>query len=281
MSKIAVIGMVGNSAFLSVDCFHKAGETVKANSIHFEPGGKGFNQAVAAARYGSKVAFLGAVGNEYVSEIESFLLNENIAPILVRKNDSTAFASILTDKTGANRVTVYQGARLEKKDLDVFKEYIFDADILLINNEVPQEVNEYAISLAKKADTYVIMNPAPSVNLSDYIRENVDLFTPNEHELVEVEDRENVIVTLGAKGCLIKETGEIVDAFVVDKVVDTTGAGDTFNGVLANALSSGKTISEAVRTAVIASGVSVTKKYAASSIPTSFEVDEYIKNKNR
>ena len=97
MNKVAVIGMVGNSAFLSVDRFHLAGETVAATGIHFEPGGKGFNQAVAAARFGAEVAFLGAVGTECYEEIRGFLLRDGIIPVLPRKDQPTAYAAILTD----------------------------------------------------------------------------------------------------------------------------------------------------------------------------------------
>ena len=272
MSKIAVIGLVGNSAFMSVDAFHKAGETVHAKQIHFEPGGKGFNQAVAAARFGAEVSFLGAVGSEYCREIEDFLIKDNIKPFLVKKDESTAFASILTDANGSNQVTVYAGAKLEPADVDAFEKEIEEADILLINNEVPLEVNEKAIFVAKVSGTKVILNPAPYIQLTDYILKNVDLFTPNEHESIGLEHLSNVIITLGSKGCLIKSTGKRVPAAKIDKVVDTTGAGDTFNGVLACELAGGKELEKAVELAVMASGVSVTKRYAASSIPTRADV---------
>jgi len=275
MSKIAVIGLAGNSAFMSVDSFHKSGETVHAKRIHFEPGGKGFNQAVAAARFGAEVSFLGAVGSEYSREIEDFLIKYNIKPYLVKKNESTAFASILTDINGANQVTVYAGACLEPDDVKAFEQEIENADILLLNNEVPLEVNESAIAVAKKSGTQVVYNPAPSKKLSDYIIKNVDLFTPNEHEIGGLEHLSNIIITLGSKGCFIKSTGEQVPAAKITEVVDTTGAGDTFNGVLACELAGGKELEKAVELAVMASGVSVTKRFAASSVPSREQVLEY------
>ena len=275
MSKIAVIGLAGNSAFMSVDSFHKSGETVHAKQIHFEPGGKGFNQAVAAARFGAEVSFLGAVGSEYNREIEEFLIKDNIKPYLVKKNDSTAFATILTDANGANQVTVYAGACLEANDVNAFEAEIEKADILLLNNEVPLEVNEKAIAAAKKSGTMVVYNPAPSKKLSDYIIKNVDMFTPNEHEISGLEHLSNVIITLGSKGCLIKSTGEQISAAKIDKVVDTTGAGDTFNGVLACELADGKELEKAVKHAVMASGVSVTQRFAATSVPTRKQVFDY------
>ena len=275
MSKIAAIGLVGNSAFLAVDAFHKAGETHTAKSLHFEPGGKGFNQAVAAARFGSEVAFLGAVGREYVTEIRAFLEAEHIRAYLPQKPDSTAFAAILTDAEGNNRVTVYPGARLNEADVESFRAEIEKADILLINNEVPAQVNERATAIAKASGTFIILNPAPSIPISAYIAENVDLFTPNEHELEALGDRENVIVTLGARGCLLKQSGIRLPAANITSAVDTTGAGDTFNGVLAHALARGMDLEAAAKLATMASGVSVTKKYAASSIPTYPQVMDY------
>ena len=267
MNQVAVIGMVGNSAFLSVEEFHRAGETVAAKSIHFEPGGKGFNQAVAAARFGANVSFLGAVGTQCFEEIKAFLETDGITPILPRKNEPTAYAAILTDAKGSNQVTVYQGARLTAQDVDSFEAYIADADVLLLNNEVPEAVNLRAVELAKKHDTFVILNPAPSVPLCSALADNIDLFTPNEHEQLGLEDRTNVVVTLGEKGCLIKETGRQIPAVKQENVVDTTGAGDTFNGVLAAKLSSGLGLDEAIPVAMAAAGLSVTRPYAATAIP--------------
>ena len=127
MSKIAVIGIIGNSVFLPVDHFHIGGETVEASSVHFEPGGKGFNQAVAAARCGAEVSFLAAVGLEYREEFADFLDKEQISHTLIFKDDSTAFAAIVTDKSGSNHVTVYQGAQLCGSDVLLFKEKIKNA----------------------------------------------------------------------------------------------------------------------------------------------------------
>ena len=127
MKRVAVIGMAGNSAFLSVDEFHRGGETVTASAIHFEPGGKGLNQAVAAARFGARVSFLCAIGEEYQNEIRQFLINEGISPVLVQKKDATAFAAILTDGEGNNHVTVYPGAGLSARDVSLFEEEIAQA----------------------------------------------------------------------------------------------------------------------------------------------------------
>ena len=277
MSNIAVIGIVGNSVFLPVDHFHKGGETVEATSVHFEPGGKGFNQAVAAKRCGMDVSFLAAVGYEYRKEFADYLNNEGIDHTLVFKEESTAFAAIVTDKSGSNHVTVYQGAQLSAEDVYLFESSIKEADILLLNNEVAEEVNVAAIKIAKKHGVKCILNPAPARVTSDFLLESVDLFTPNEHELLGIEDKKNVIVTLGAKGCLIKQTGEQIPGTSFGAAVDTTGAGDTFNGVLTAMLASGYTLEKSAKIANAVAALGVTRKYAASSIPSEKEITE-IKN---
>lgn len=276
MSKIAVIGIVGNSVFLPVDHFHQGGETVEASSVHFEPGGKGFNQAVAARRCGANVSFLAAVGFEYRNEFTAFLDKEGIDHTLVFKDESTAFAAIVTDKAGSNHVTVYQGAQLTKNNVSLFEDSIKEADILLLNNEVAEEVNVEAIRIAKKYGVKCILNPAPARKTSAYVIDSIDLFTPNEHELLGIEDKKNVIVTLGAEGCLIKSTDEIIPAASFGSAVDTTGAGDTFNGVLSAMLASGKTLADSAKVANTVAALGVTRRYAVSSIPTSNDIKEII-----
>ena len=275
MSKIAVIGLVGNSAFLSVDKFHKGGETVHASAVHFEPGGKGYNQAVAAARYGATVSFLGAVGEDGYESIRAFSETEGIDALLIKKDDATAFATIITNAEGANQVTVYPGARLDETDVSLFTRQIAEADVLLINNEVPEAVNIKAIEIAKAHGTKIILNPAPARKTCGYILDNVSLFTPNEHETEGLEDKMNLVITLGAKGCLLKETGETVPAVHIGDTVDTTGAGDTFNGVLSVMLAEGADLKSAAERAAVASGIGVTRKYAATSIPTKEDIEKY------
>ena len=275
MIKIAVIGMVGNSAFLSVEIFHKGGETLTAKSFHLEPGGKGYNAAVAARRMGAKVSFLAAVGNEGFESIDTFTKNEGIDGFFVKKNGPSAYATILTNADGENHVTVFRGEALEDNDLDLFENEIKTADLLLLNNEVPESINIKAIKLAKKYGVYTILNPAPYRELNQYILENVDLFTPNEHETKGLENKENLIVTLGKKGALIKEQNIIIEKFNAGETVDTTGAGDTFNGVLAVELANKKDIVTATKTAIKVAGIKVTKKYAAGGIPTKEEIEKY------
>ncbi len=276
MSRIAVIGIIGNSVFLPVEKFHVGGETVEASSIHFEFGGKGFNQAVAAVRCGAEVSFLAAIGNEYQSEAAAFFENEGIHHTLIKKNGSTAFAAIITDQSGSNHVTVYQGVQLSTDDVTLFEEEIKNADFLLLSNEVNEDVNAKAIAYAKQYGTKIILNPAPARKCSEWILENVDLFTPNEHETLGIENHKNVIITLGKRGCLIKSTGKLIPAVNSGIAVDTTGAGDTFNGTLAAMLADEKNIATAAEIANRVASLGVTRKYAVSSIPSADEIKEII-----
>ena len=278
MSRIAVIGIAGNSVFLPVERFHVGGETVEAFSAHAEPGGKGFNQAVAASRTGAKVSFLAAVGRNGKRTIEAFLRAEGISATLVQKESDSAFAAIVTDKKGNNRVTVYQGAQLSGNDIFSFADEINAADYLLLSNEVDETVNIRAIQIAKEHGVKVILNPAPVRKNDKFILQNTDLFTPNEHETAGIEGLPNVIVTLGEKGCRINRNNLIIPAYPSGEVVDTTGAGDTFNGVLAALLAEGQSLPFAAKVANKVAGLGVTRRYAVSSIPTKEEIKTIVKN---
>ena len=267
MARISIVGLVGQSFFFGVPCFHAGGETIHATNFHEEWGGKGFNQAVAAARQGANVAFLTAVGAEDVANVRDALAQEGIEGTVVAKETPSARAAILTDGTGETRVTVYPGAELSAKDVDCFAGAIATADFLLLNNEVPESVNLAAVELAAKYGTRMLFNPAPARKLSKAIRDAVSIWTPNEFEeaALGAVDGE-VVTTLGAKGCRIRSTGEIVPAPPV-KAVDSTGAGDTFNGVLAVRLAEGASLRDACIAANETAAKSVAVRYVLPSIP--------------
>ena len=283
MARIAIIGLVGRSMFFGVPRFHSGGETITAKSLYEEWGGKGFNQAVAAARQDAAVSFLGAVNAADAKAIKDFCLKEGIRATLATKKKPTATAAILTDGTGETRVTVYPGAELEVKDVDGFAGSIAMADFLLLNNEVPESVNLAAVAIAKQYGVKIIFNPAPARKLPKAIVEAVTIFTPNEFEekllasgfqlLGDDGLRANssklkaeVVTTLGAKGCRIGSTGEVVPAPAV-KAVDSTGAGDTFNAVLAVRLAEGEELREACVAANEAAAQSVAVRFVLPSIP--------------
>ena len=274
MSKVAVIGIAGESVFLTLNEFGKIGETTVAKDIHRELGGKGFNQAVAVARFGVDCSFLCAVNENDTERFSQIAKSKSIEPFFIPKKEESPYAVITTNKSGENCVCVYRGAELEEGDVDSFESEIKSADILLINNETPTIVNKKAASIAKKYGKKVILNPAPTRTYDSDFLIKIDLFTPNEHETEGLEDFENVIITLGDKGCMIKSTGEIIPAYKAERVVDTTGAGDTFNGVLAACLSQGEDIKAACKKANFAASIKVSKKYILNSIPTRQEITE-------
>lgn len=269
MNKIAVIGLTGTSVFLGVDHFHGKGETVHAKDMHIEYGGKGFNQAVAAARQGAEVSFLSAVGKADVRPVTALLSSEKIHFVPAEKDIPSAYAVIMTDKNGDNQVTVYPGAHLDKEDVALFEMEIASADILLLTNEVPECVNILAAECARKNGVKIIFNPAPARPLPDSLLGATWLFTPNEAEAASIPQSANAIVTLGANGCFIRSTVRHIPPVSFGKVVDTTGAGDTFNGVLAACLANGKTLQESAETANRAAAKSVTIRYVLPSIPYS------------
>ncbi|MBQ4098379.1 MAG: ribokinase [Clostridia bacterium] len=275
MIKIAVIGIAGESVFLSVDKFAKIGETAVATDYHAELGGKGFNQAVAAARCGARVSFLCAAHKEDVDKFKKIALSVGVKPFFVGKEECSPYAVIITDKSGDNSVTVYHGAELSAADVECFYDEIKSADILLINNEVPHAVNERAVEIAKKFGVKIILNPAPYRETKKDFLNKIDLFTPNEHETKGLEEYDNVIITQGKDGAFIKSLGELVPAVKIKKAIDTTGAGDTFSGVLAFYIASGKDLKEACEKASVAAAIKVGKRYILDAIPTIEQIENY------
>ncbi len=275
MVKIAVIGLCGHSTFMRADHFHQKGETLMATSTSEEIGGKGFNQAIAAVRMGAEVSFLAAVGDDANGLLcAEALAQNNVKPFLKTKADKkTTFAFILTDSSGQNQVTEFIGAELTPEDVLSFEEEIKSCDILLLQHEVPVCVNEVAVEIAKKYGVKVILNPAPIDRIPESIAENVFAITPNEQErtAIEIEKFRNVITTLGDKGCSIND--EIFIGSLPVKAVDTTGAGDTFNGVFSVCIAEGMDLETASKYAVCASGISVTKSGVLNAIPTREEIE--------
>ena len=259
--------------FFDVPRFHVGGETLHATGFHEEWGGKGFNQAVAAARQGAAVAFLGKVGNEADSRaVCDFCRAEGIAPSVRFPANSprpTACAAILTDGTGETRVTVARGDELEAADVDsCFGDAIAAADFLLLNNEVPEAVNLRASEVAAGSGVRIVYNPAPARPIPAELASRAFLFTPNESEEAALGDVPcEVVTTLGARGCRIRSTGEIVPAVFCGKPVDSTGAGDAFTATLAVRLAEGESLRDACRAANAAAGESVTVRHVMPSLP--------------
>ena len=280
MPKISVIGICGNSVFMYADHFHENGETIIADSIFEEIGGKGINQAVSAKRMGARVSFLAAIGDDVNGQSCIKVAKENgiDAEFKVKNGKTTPIAFILADKNGENRVTEYKSAELDITDVLNFEREIADSDILMLQQEVPVEVNETAVRLAEKYGVKVILNPAPIREISDEVAVKVFAVTPNEQEMqaIDITRFKNCITTIGKKGCVIngKETVSGIEV----KAVDTTGAGDTFNGVLAVCVAEGMELKDACKYAVTASGISVGRKYVLNAIPYREEIERRMRN---
>ncbi len=287
-NKIAIIGLSGESIFMKMDHFNEEGETVVAEKYHVEYGGKGYNQAVAAARYGAKVSFLTLCGDDNIATlVEESLKKENINAYLIKRQDKrSASACIMIDKEGRNRVVCYPGVSSEmtKDDVKLFEEEIKTSKYLLLQLEMSDESLYEAIKLAIKYNTLIVLNPAPAKKLPFDLLNDVYLITPNEHEakllfdldnIEEIKnlDLNNVIITLGEKGSILKEQSTIyeIPARKV-KPLNTTGAGDTYNGVLVASLLEGKSLYEAAKIASIASSISVTREFVIDSIPYKEEI---------
>lgn len=292
---IGAIGLGGESVFLSVDHFHTPGETLHAEGFFVEPGGKAYNQAVAAARLGAKVFFFGAIGPDSGGVLcRNVLEAEGIIPVLQTiPNSNTAYACILTDRNGENQVTVSRGAAnlLSPNFLYEQESIIAQCTHLLLGLECPIEVTTSALELAKKHGIFTILNPAPAIPLDiDWLR-SFDLITPNLQEATVLLGLEhtpepaelakflcsagltNTIVTLGSKGSLlITPSQQVVFPALPVKAVDTTGAGDTFNAALAVAISQGRTMTEAIKFATNASAWSVCRNHVLDSLPTANEL---------
>ena len=279
MAKVVILRAVGKSVSMDVDRFHSGGETIFAKSAHMEFGGKGFNRAVASARQGVETVFIAACGACDADGIGALFRSEGARACLVaREGEESDFASIITDATGMTHVTVFQGASLKPEDVAKFADEIASADVLAIDNEVPDSVNLAAAEVAAADGVRIILNPAPQRSLPARLKELVDVYTPNEFETEGLESvRGEVVATLGEKGCSIRSLGVAIPAASFGKAVDTTGAGDTFNGVLSARLAEGETLESACRAANAAAGIEVTKRYVMPAIPMRCETEYFLK----
>lgn len=295
--RIGVVGLGGESVFLEVDHFHAPGETLRAENIFVEPGGKGYNQAVAAARLGARVCFFGTVGPDSGGELcREVLVREGVAPVLQTIPQAhTAYACILTDRKGENRVTVSRGAAesLSPDFLYDQEEALAGCTHLLLGLECPLEVTAAALELAGKHGIFTILNPAPAMALEPDFLRAFDLITPNQQEAAVLLGAESVpepeelanrfrdvgltraVITLGGQGSLlITPSRRLLFPALPVTAVDTTGAGDTFNAALAVAISRGKLMEEAVAYATNAAAWSVTKHHVLDSLPRAEELAE-------
>nr|WP_207789241.1 ribokinase [Neobacillus terrae] len=290
--RITVIGSINMDLVTKTKRVPQRGETVLGDSFFTIPGGKGANQAVAAARLGAEVDFIGCVGDDsFGQELTKNLLNEGIKVEFIETIPvtSSGIASI-TLSEGDNSIMVVPGANyfLTPDIVEKNETVIAESNILLLQLEIPIESVSKAVSLAKKHNVKVILNPAPIQNLPIGLVSQIDYFTPNEHEKEQLfssfemtaKEKERLqrkcIITQGAKGVTIFHDSEkLIEGYKM-QIVDTTGAGDTFNGAFAYSLSIGKNLEEACRFANAAAAISVTKLGAQGGMPNRKEVEKLL-----
>lgn len=297
---ILVIGSANMDLVVSTQRFPQPGETLFGNKFGMYPGGKGANQAVAAAKLGGEVYFLGKMGNDLFRErLCVGMRNDGVQldHLLIDPNESTGMALITVDSNGQNEIVVVSGSNMNLSPADIVsKPALFAvAKIVLLQLEIPLDTVTQSARLAKEHGATVILNPAPARELPQELLRLVDYLTPNETEAElltkqAVHDQtsaqtaamkllaqgvKNVILTLGEKGALLvnHEKAELFPAKKV-QAVDTTAAGDAFNGALAFSLANDKTVEEAIRFANTVAAYSATKMGAQSSMPTMKDVTQ-------
>lgn len=292
---ITVVGSINMDLAVEMEIFPKQGETVQGTLFKTIPGGKGANQAVAAARLGSRVRFIGAVGNDsFGKELYENLIKEkvDVSGIAMTEN-STGIANILLHNRD-NRIIVIPGANYDvsKEMIDENIHHITGSKLVMMQLEIPVETVEHVLSICRKQNIPVLLNPAPAKNFKKDWMQEITYLTPNETECERIfgadwesvlkEYPKKVIVTLGSAGAAFHDGNNIVRIpGHQTNAVDTTGAGDAFNGAFAHAICSGKSIDEAVRFANVAASLSVEKFGAQGGMPTLDEVMSRLGGKER
>ena len=295
---VLIVGSANTDMVVRTDHLPRPGETVLGGAFMMNQGGKGANQAVAAARLGADVGFICKTGNDMfgIANRQQFA-KEGIDTrfVFVDEENPSGIALISVDQRAENTIVVASGANANLLPVDIARaETVFDeCDIILVQLETPMATVEYVVAEGAKRGKRVVLNPAPAAPLSKGLLKNLYLITPNETEAslisgIPVSGEEgalaaahkiremgvqNVIVTLGSHGALIcnDRFEEVIPAYRVE-AVDTTAAGDVFNAAVVVALSEGKDLYEAVRFANRASALSVTRMGAQPSAPYRSEV---------
>lgn len=291
--KILVVGSSNTDMVIKTNHFPAPGETILGGKFLMNAGGKGANQAVAAARLGGQVTFVGKIGNDIfgrqaVQQLKTEGINVDF--VTVDPENPSGVALITVDQKGENSIVVASGSNgtLSPEDFDKAISELDKSEFVLMQLEIPVSTVEYIARISALKKKKVVLNPAPAAILSDELLKNLYLITPNETEAglltgIKVTDENSalnaatflhekgvkvVIITMGSAGAFLLADGksEIIKAPKV-VAVDTTAAGDTFNGALVVAFSEGKTIQESVIFANKAASISVTRIGAQSSVP--------------
>lgn len=310
MNKLIVFGSVNADHVLQIPYFPRPGETLMGRNYQVIAGGKGANQAVAAARLGADIGFIACVGSDSFGQniIQSFAQDGiNTDYISTIPSTPTGVALIQVSDEGENSICLSPEANnaLDQDRVSIFKDPIQHCDYLLLQLETPLDGIQSAIELAKSgsnSNIKIVLNPAPAKALPDSILKQIDIITPNETEaevltgitvtddisaqkaanILHAKGITTVMITLGAKGVWLSENGKgkVIQGFKVN-AIDTTAAGDTFNGALVTALLEGMATITAVQFAHAAAAISVTRFGAQTSIPTRQETDDFLAQQTR
>ena len=302
MAKITVVGSANIDLVVRTPRMPVKGETILGGPFFSGPGGKGVNQAVGAARLGGDVTMVARLGQDQFGDTAAGNLRQEGIRLdcVYRSVDAhTGIASILVDSAGENMIVVASGANAELSPADVESsaDAIMAADVILVQLESPMATVQRAVEIAHQAGVTVLLNPAPGRPLADALLRQVDVLTPNQTEAqiitglvagtpAEAEIAARVllkkgvgivIITLGAAGALVvtAASAEHVAGFTVD-AVDTTGAGDAFNGALAVALSERQPLARAVTFANAVAALQVARQGAAAAMPRRSEVEAFL-----
>lgn len=296
-ARVTVLGSANMDLVVTVDRAPALGETVTGQTFSTVPGGKGSNQALAAARAGADVRFLGAVGDDpYGAQLRDLLAADGVdVSGLVTAEVPTGTAHIAVEKGGGNTIVVVPGANGTVTELtDLHRAAMADTDVLLLQLELPLGVVTEAAVFARSAGVRTVLTPAPVIPLPAELLAAVDLLVPNEHEAVLLgepgqADAESaatrpaglagdMVVTRGSAGAeYVSKDGMLIEvpAFAVE-AVDTTAAGDTFAGALAVAQASGMGVGAAMRWACAAAALSVQRFGASTSMPYRTEIENFL-----
>jgi ribokinase len=295
MSKISVLGIFVADISFSGNKIPSVGETILGDNYNIGPGGKGCNQAIAIARLGGEVSFISKIGKDNYGQLAINTLNQNnidTSTVIQSSDHQTGVAGIMIDKkTGKNAINVITGApstlTIEQINKNIDK--IKNSKIFLTQLEIPNDVTLHSLKIAKENKVLTILNPAPASEISKEFFNYIDYFTPNETEAEfytgikitnekEAKDAsikllnlglKKVIITLGEKGLFYSDGNEDIYLKATSvKAIDTTGAGDAFNGGLAFALSKNKSIKDALNLANQVAGLSTIKLGAGNAMPT-------------
>lgn len=289
-ASIAVLGSANMDLVVRQPRPVRPGETIFGSGFDTGAGGKGLNQAVAAARAGAQVAFVGAVGDDaFGTRLREVLTEEGVdAARLVTAGDATGIAAITVTDDGENAIVVVPGANARAELTAGDRDAIGQASYLVVQLERPVPLVAEALRYARERGVVTVVTPAPVVDGAGELIAWADILVPNQHEAIQLSGAADarsaaialsgragtVIVTLGGDGALVARGGEIVSSVRARPVdtVDTTGAGDTFVGVLVAWLAAGHDLDTALSAATAAASIAVTRPGAAASMPSRAEI---------